>query len=122
MLRSWVTVSVNSLRESIDRSVAVADVSGRTSIKEPWIVGHHIILAHGYASKLYREEFQQSQGGSIGITLNGDWAEPWDQSPESELQDKSRLTLQMFWPRRPRWISLLGGLLIQSTWDTTRRA
>ena len=40
--------------------------------------------AHAHACKLYREEFKESQGGSIGITLNGDMALPYDDSPESE--------------------------------------
>ena len=46
-------------------------------------VGHNVILAHAYASKLYREQFKQPQGGVIGITLNGDWSMPYDDSPES---------------------------------------
>ena len=37
-----------------------------------------MILAHAYACKLYREEFKAKQGGSIGITLNGDMALPYD--------------------------------------------
>ncbi|KAH9947759.1 beta-glucosidase [Amylocystis lapponica] len=53
------------------------------STTEPWIVGHSVILAHAYATKLYREAFRQRQGGQIGITLNGDWAIPYDDSPES---------------------------------------
>ena len=48
-------------------------------------VGHHLILSHAYACKLYREQFQGTQGGTIGITLNGDMAIPYDDSPESEL-------------------------------------
>ena len=47
--------------------------------------GHSVILSHAYAVKLYREEFKQKQGGQIGITLNGDWAMPYDDSPQSEL-------------------------------------
>ena len=54
-------------------------------------VGHHLILAHAYACKLYREQFKQAQGGSIGITLNGDMALPYDDSPESKLLFKIRL-------------------------------
>jgi beta-glucosidase/6-phospho-beta-glucosidase/beta-galactosidase len=50
-------------------------------------VGHSVILSHAYAVKLYREEFKQKQGGQIGITLNGDWAMPYDDSPQSELND-----------------------------------
>ena len=42
-----------------------------------------MILSHAYAVKLYREQFKAAQGGTIGITLNGDWALPYDDSPES---------------------------------------
>ncbi|GLI73195.1 hypothetical protein PoHVEF18_001408 [Penicillium ochrochloron] len=48
---------------------------------EPWIVGHNLLVAHGTVVKIFREEYQPLYGGEIGITLNGDWAEPWD--PES---------------------------------------
>jgi len=34
--------------------------------------------------KLYRDEFKPTQGGVIGITLNGDMAIPYDESPESK--------------------------------------
>ncbi|RPD61802.1 beta-glucosidase 1B [Lentinus tigrinus ALCF2SS1-7] len=53
------------------------------SSTEPWIVGHNLILAHAYACKLYREQFKESQDGTIGITLNGDMALPYDDSPEN---------------------------------------
>ncbi|KAF5328439.1 hypothetical protein D9619_013252 [Psilocybe cf. subviscida] len=61
------------------------------SATEPWIaalpvarlVGHSIILAHAHAVKIYREQFKPTQKGLIGITLNGDWAIPWDNSPEN---------------------------------------
>lgn len=38
---------------------------------EPWIVGHNLLVAHGTAVKIYREEFKERDGGEIGITLNG---------------------------------------------------
>jgi beta-glucosidase len=47
----------------------------------PHRVGHSVILSHAYAIKLYREEFKAVQGGQIGITLNGDWAMPYNDSP-----------------------------------------
>lgn len=46
-------------------------------------VGHSLIVSHAHAVKLYREQFKPTQGGQIGITLNGDWAIPYDDSPES---------------------------------------
>ena len=53
-----------------------------TSDTEPWIVGHNIILSHGYAARMYQKDFKSSQQGTIGITLNGDWAEPFSDTPE----------------------------------------
>ena len=57
--------------------------SGHKSDTEPWLVGHHVILAHASAADIYRKMYKDRHGGQIGITLNGDWAEPWDDSPES---------------------------------------
>lgn len=44
---------------------------------------HNLVLAHAYAVQLYRQEFQQQQGGQIGITLDSHWLLPYDESPES---------------------------------------
>lgn len=46
-------------------------------------VGHSVILSHANAVKVYREEFKEQQKGVIGITLNGDWALPYDDQPHS---------------------------------------
>lgn len=67
------------------RTVSLTYVRGHTSNTEPWIVGNSLLVAHAHAAKLYINEFKPSQGGSIGITLNGDWAEPFDDKPESKL-------------------------------------
>lgn len=61
------------------------------SDKRLYSVGHNVILAHANATSLYRREFKPSQGGQIGITLNGDWAVPYDDSPESESSNKGCL-------------------------------
>lgn len=44
--------------------------------REPWIVGHNLLLAHANAVKLYREEYAARCGGMIAITLNGG-SSPW---------------------------------------------
>jgi beta-glucosidase len=41
------------------------------SSREPWIVGHSLLIAHGAAVKAYRDDFKAKDGGQIGITLNG---------------------------------------------------
>ncbi|KAF2454598.1 beta-glucosidase [Lineolata rhizophorae] len=56
------------------------------SSREPWIVGHTLLLCHGTAVKIYREEFKAKDGGQIGITLNGDWAEPWDPEDPADVE------------------------------------
>ena len=53
---------------------------------EPWIVGHSILISHGAAVKVYREEFKPKDGGIIGMTLNGDWVEPWDESDPKDVE------------------------------------
>jgi beta-glucosidase len=49
-----------------DRSKSAVGDSSR----EPWIVGHNILVAHGSAVKLFREQYKPKYGGQIAITLN----------------------------------------------------
>ena len=56
------------------------------SAREPWIVGHNLLVAHGRAVKAYREEFKPTQGGEIGITLNGDATYPWDPEDPADVE------------------------------------
>ncbi|KAJ6156307.1 hypothetical protein N7497_005192 [Penicillium chrysogenum] len=56
------------------------------SSTEPWIVSHSLLVAHGAAVKIYRDEFKEQNGGEIGITLNGDWAEPWDPENPADVE------------------------------------
>ncbi|CAL8177213.1 unnamed protein product [Prunus armeniaca] len=49
---------------------------GGDSGTEPYLVTHHQLLAHAAAVKLYKDKYQASQKGSIGITLNTDWFVP----------------------------------------------
>lgn len=53
---------------------------------EPWIVGHSLLVADGTAVKAYRDDFEQKDGGQIGITLNADRAEPWDANEEADVE------------------------------------
>jgi beta-glucosidase len=56
------------------------------SSRECWIVGHNILIAHGAAVKVYREEFKPTNGGEIGITLNGDAVYPWDPEDPEDVE------------------------------------
>ncbi|KAL1952931.1 hypothetical protein VTO42DRAFT_3934 [Malbranchea cinnamomea] len=56
------------------------------SSRECWIAGHSMLVAHGAAVKIFREEFKPIHGGEIGITLNGDWTEPWDPENPADVE------------------------------------
>ncbi|KAF0914116.1 hypothetical protein E2562_026512 [Oryza meyeriana var. granulata] len=56
--------------------------TGGDSSTEPYIVAHHLLLAHASAVSLYRQKYQAIQGGQIGLTLLGWWHEPRTDTPE----------------------------------------
>lgn len=79
-VKYWVTFNEPWCSSILGYNVG-AFAPGRTSDRskssvgdsstEPWLVGHNLLVAHGAAVKIYREEFKPSQEGQIGITLNG---------------------------------------------------
>ncbi|KAF7823962.1 beta-glucosidase 12-like [Senna tora] len=50
--------------------------TGGDSGTEPYLVAHHLLLAHASAVELYKTKFQASQKGLIGITLVSHWFLP----------------------------------------------
>ncbi|XP_065861340.1 beta-glucosidase 11-like isoform X2 [Euphorbia lathyris] len=52
---------------------------------EPYLVAHHILLAHASAVKLYREKYQGKQGGLIGINVLALGTAPLTNSVEDVL-------------------------------------
>lgn len=62
--------------------------------REPWQVGHNLLVAHGLAVRAYRRSRSfagtGSGGGAIGIALNGDFAIPWDTADPADAQAATR--------------------------------
>ncbi|KAF8478828.1 glycoside hydrolase family 1 protein [Gautieria morchelliformis] len=85
---------------SSDRSRSAEGDSSR----EPWIVAHNLLLSHAHAVKVYREQFKPSQNGLIGITLNGDWAIPFDDSPENVDAAQHALDVAIGWYADPIYL------------------
>ncbi|KAF8378127.1 hypothetical protein HHK36_029464 [Tetracentron sinense] len=57
---------------------------------DPYIATHNIILAHAAAAKLYKEKYQVTQGGEIGISLVCQWFEPHSTTPhDKEAADRA---------------------------------
>ncbi|KAH9329987.1 hypothetical protein KI387_002095, partial [Taxus chinensis] len=65
-------------------SKSVGNCTAGNSATEPYMVAHHLLLAHAATVKLYRDKYQKMQKGSIGITLVTHWFIPYSLS----LNDK----------------------------------
>ncbi|KAL5760558.1 hypothetical protein ACOSQ2_019396 [Xanthoceras sorbifolium] len=76
--------------------------SGGNSGTEPYTVSHHLLLAHAAAVKLYRDKYQMSQKGQIGITLNCAWIVPLNSESEADHKAASRsLSFSFDWFLEP---------------------
>ncbi|XP_022888456.1 beta-glucosidase-like isoform X1 [Olea europaea var. sylvestris] len=68
-----VTKPVHRHRCNVQDPIICSDGSPGT---EPYIVAHHLILAHAVAVDIYKKNFQKLQGGKIGVTNVTAWYEP----------------------------------------------
>ncbi|CAI5478888.1 unnamed protein product [Closterium sp. Yama58-4] len=68
---------------------------------EPYVVVHHMLLAHAAAVDCYRREFQPHQGGQIGIAVDSEWAEPFSQHPDDVAAADRRMQFNLGWLLHP---------------------
>ncbi|PHH52734.1 Beta-glucosidase 1B [Ceratocystis fimbriata CBS 114723] len=96
------SIGLNAPGRTSDRTKSPVGDSAR----EPWIVGHNILVAHGRAVRAYRAistatsatDTSPTSRGIIGITLNGDFAYPWDpENPMDHIAATRRLEFSMAW-------------------------
>ncbi|XP_008243664.1 PREDICTED: beta-glucosidase 12-like [Prunus mume] len=71
--------------------------TGGDSGTEPYLVTHHQLLAHAAAVKLYKDEYQAYQNGSIGITLVSHWFEPASNSTIDKSAANRSLDFMFGW-------------------------
>ncbi|XP_071940374.1 beta-glucosidase 24-like [Coffea arabica] len=64
---------------------------------EPYIVSHHQLLAHAAAVQLYRQKYQRSQKGKIGITLVSNWAVPYHNTKEDRDAAQRAIDFMFGW-------------------------
>ncbi|RWR77814.1 beta-glucosidase 12 isoform X1 [Cinnamomum micranthum f. kanehirae] len=75
--------------------------SAGNSATEPYIVSHHLLLAHAAAVKIYREKYQASQNGKIGITFGVVWMVPLSASKSDENAAHRLLDFTLGWYMEP---------------------
>ncbi|KAL6823927.1 glycoside hydrolase family 1 protein [Trichoderma camerunense] len=88
-VRNWITFN-EPLCSAIPGYGSGTFAPGRQSTTEPWIVGHNLLVAHGRAVKVYRDQFKDLNDGQIGIVLNGDFTYPWDSSDPLDREAAER--------------------------------
>ncbi|KAL9564640.1 hypothetical protein ACKAV7_011092 [Fusarium commune] len=82
-------------------SINPQSTEGDTST-EPWIVGKALIMSHARAVAAYNQDFRASQKGQIGISLNGDYYEPWDSNdPRDSEAAERRMQFHIGWFANP---------------------
>ncbi|KAH7426036.1 hypothetical protein KP509_11G082200 [Ceratopteris richardii] len=64
---------------------------------EPYIVAHNALLAHAAAVDIYNKKYKADQGGVIGITVDGEWAEPLTDSDDDKEAAQRRMEFQIGW-------------------------
>ncbi|KAL2503238.1 putative beta-glucosidase 41 [Forsythia ovata] len=65
--------------------------------REPYTVGHNLILSHAYAVDIYRRKYKESQGGQIGMTNVIDWYEPLTNSKEDQDAARRAIDFMLGW-------------------------
>lgn len=103
--------------------------NGNDPSTEPWIVGHACLLSHAEAYHVYDTEFRSKQGGKVGWSLNGDWAEPYSSSKEDTEAAQRKLEFWIGWFADPIYFGdypasmrkQLGNRLPQFTKDQQRK-
>ncbi|QPG94257.1 hypothetical protein C2857_005518 [Epichloe festucae Fl1] len=98
-VKNWITLNEPWIQSIFGYSTG-GNAPGRSSTNtqseagnsatEPWIVGKAQILSHARAVIAYKRDFVASQRGRIGISLNGDYYEPWDDSDSRDADAAER--------------------------------
>lgn len=90
-VKHWITLNEPwcVAKESM-APVGVGDWFVKGPLDAPYQTAHNLLLSHSEAVRIYREEYQSTQGGKIGITLNLDWGEPKNASDPKDVAAAQR--------------------------------
>ncbi|WP_100615744.1 GH1 family beta-glucosidase [Confluentibacter citreus] len=94
-VKNWITLNEPWVASILGYGQGVF-APGRISTSEPYLAGHHFILAHAKAVHIYRNKYSH-QNGKIGITNNCDWREPLTDSKEDKEAAERALEFFLAW-------------------------
>ncbi|XP_068645419.1 beta-glucosidase 32-like isoform X2 [Aristolochia californica] len=107
-VKTWVTFNEPNIQTVVGYDLGVfppgrcsypfgSNCSEGNSSTEVYVSAHYILLAHAAAVQLYREKYQDTQRGSIGITLLAMWFEPLTDSLQDLNATQRMLDFHLGW-------------------------
>jgi beta-galactosidase len=110
-VKTWFTINEPMICSIMGYGLGVAAPGRKINPHtEPYIAGHNMLLAHAHAVEVYREEFQTSQGGQIGLTFSamgfyepGPTEDPEEQKANAEAA-KRAMAFDIGWFADPIYI------------------
>ena len=79
-VNSWLTINEPWCQAVLGHGNGI-HAPGRVSDDEPYLAGHHLLLAHAKAVQAFRARFGSDGAHRISIAVNCDWREPASDAP-----------------------------------------
>ncbi|XAR65846.1 Beta-glucosidase [Bertholletia excelsa] len=97
-VKHWITIN-EPLQTAVNGHLSGIFAPGRCAgaSAEPYVVAHHQLLAHAEAVSIYRNKYQESQGGQIGLVVDCEWAEALSDKIEDKNAAARRIDFQLGW-------------------------
>mmetsp|Transcript_7262 Transcript_7262/g.18343 ORF Transcript_7262/g.18343 Transcript_7262/m.18343 type:complete len:626 (-) Transcript_7262:106-1983(-) len=85
---------------------------------EPYIAAHHMLVSHAEAVAIYRKEFAAAQRGTVGVTLNADWRQPWNAASDGDREAaRQAMDFSLGWFAHPIWFGCYPQCMVDACGD-----
>ncbi|KAA8530122.1 hypothetical protein F0562_004831 [Nyssa sinensis] len=99
-VQHWTTINEPQVFGQYGYRVGMTNPNANP-VTDPFLASHNIILAHAAAAKLYKETYQPTQKGEIGISLVTQWFEPHGDTLHDEDAWKRAFDFLVGWFMEP---------------------
>lgn len=101
-VKMWYTINEPWSSAVLGHGLGTFAPGIKDQTKAVYEAGHHQLLAHAAAAKIYREKYQQKQQGKIGIVLSTQYKEPkCDSNPNDVAAAERNLQFYLGWFASP---------------------